>query len=566
MSREGRLAKNTIIISIGTFLPKLASVLTLPILTGCLTKAEYGTYDLLTVLVSMLLPAATLQIQAAAFRFLIDVRENEEEIKKIITNIFCFIGPTSLISLAVLFLVLFKLSLSVRIFICLYFLADIFVNAARQIGRGIDRNLDYSLSAVFSATGKIVFTALLVYKMKTGLLGTVIALFAASAFSLLYLLLRMKLYKHFDLKYFDRQKLKEMLEYSWPMVPNSLSAWVMRVSDRLVVTAVMGVSANAVYAAANKIPSLLTLAQTTFTLAWQENASIVSKDDDASEYYSSMFKTMFDLMAGFFGILIAATPLLFRLLIRGDYSEAYNQIPILFIAMFFFSMSTFLGGIYVAFMESKSVGITTIVASIINLVTDIGTIHWIGLYAASGSTLISYVFLFIYRIIDVQKIIKVRYSKKRVLLLTAIMAAQSVLCFIRKPTLDIINLAIGLVMFFTLNRNFVRLVMKKGMRLLKHTGASAGTSIKESATCPEESFETGIPGTESPVLFTDKRECCGCSACYAVCPKRAINMEEDEEGFLYPMIDRNKCVKCFRCLDVCAFKADRKKKEGAGEQ
>ena len=62
--------KNTLILSLGTFLPKFAAFITLPILTGQLTKVEYGTYDLVTVMVSLLLPAATLQIQAAAFRLL----------------------------------------------------------------------------------------------------------------------------------------------------------------------------------------------------------------------------------------------------------------------------------------------------------------------------------------------------------------------------------------------------------------------------------------------------------------------------------------------------------------
>ena len=79
MSREGKLVKNTIILAVGTFVPKLAIFVALPILTAYFTKAEYGTYDLVVTLVSFVLPAATLQIQAAAFRFLIDVKENEEE-------------------------------------------------------------------------------------------------------------------------------------------------------------------------------------------------------------------------------------------------------------------------------------------------------------------------------------------------------------------------------------------------------------------------------------------------------------------------------------------------------
>ena len=99
MSREGKLVRNTLVLSIGTVLPKLASLVTLPILTGCLTKDEMGAYDLVTVLVSLLLPSATLQIQAAAFRFLLDRRQEIKDIKRISTNIVFFTIPTSLIAL-----------------------------------------------------------------------------------------------------------------------------------------------------------------------------------------------------------------------------------------------------------------------------------------------------------------------------------------------------------------------------------------------------------------------------------------------------------------------------------
>ena len=56
-----------------------------------------------------------------------------------------------------------------------------------------------------------------------------------------------------------------------------------------------------------------------------------------------------------------------------------------------------------------------------------------------------------------------------------------------------------------------------------------------------------------PVLYKEKQECCGCTACYAVCPKEAITMQPDEEGFLYPAVDKEKCVKCYACLKVCVF-------------
>ncbi len=57
-----------------------------------------------------------------------------------------------------------------------------------------------------------------------------------------------------------------------------------------------------------------------------------------------------------------------------------------------------------------------------------------------------------------------------------------------------------------------------------------------------------------PILFKEKADCCGCSACYAICPKDAINMVEDNEGFEYPKIDEEKCIICYQCVKVCPFK------------
>lgn len=49
----------------------------------------------------------------------------------------------------------------------------------------------------------------------------------------------------------------------------------------------------------------------------------------------------------------------------------------------------------------------------------------------------------------------------------------------------------------------------------------------------------------------DKSKCCGCTACKSICPKNAIEMVEDEEGFLYPKVDKEKCVDCGLCDKVC---------------
>ncbi len=57
-----------------------------------------------------------------------------------------------------------------------------------------------------------------------------------------------------------------------------------------------------------------------------------------------------------------------------------------------------------------------------------------------------------------------------------------------------------------------------------------------------------------PVLYKNKEDCCGCTACYSICPKEAINMFDDVEGFEYPHIDELKCICCYKCIFVCPFK------------
>lgn len=53
------------------------------------------------------------------------------------------------------------------------------------------------------------------------------------------------------------------------------------------------------------------------------------------------------------------------------------------------------------------------------------------------------------------------------------------------------------------------------------------------------------------IEIKNKKDCCGCYACYNICPKECITMESDNEGFWYPNIDKNKCINCNLCKKVC---------------
>lgn len=66
-------------------------------------------------------------------------------------------------------------------------------------------------------------------------------------------------------------------------------------------------------------------------------------------------------------------------------------------------------------------------------------------------------------------------------------------------------------------------------------------------------------------ILTNKPEtCCGCGACEQICPKNAIELKPDEEGFLYPVLNKSLCVECGLCEKACAYEKNLKLNEPIG--
>lgn len=53
------------------------------------------------------------------------------------------------------------------------------------------------------------------------------------------------------------------------------------------------------------------------------------------------------------------------------------------------------------------------------------------------------------------------------------------------------------------------------------------------------------------IKIIDKKDCCGCGACVQKCPKQCISFQEDNEGFLYPIVNETICIDCKLCEKVC---------------
>lgn len=466
MSKEKELIKNTIILSLGNFLPQLTSLITLPILTAYISKADYGIYELINTIISLIIPIVTVKIASAAFRFMIEFRDNNEKLKQITTTILVGSIISSTVIVLLINFIFYSVSFQNRILIMLYIIFYIVLSDLLQFVRGKSFNKCFSMASIINSVGYMLSTITFIKSAQMGLTGILLSLIVGEIAASVYLVFVLGFNKIFSIKSFSMKLLMEMLQYSWPLVPNSLSLWVMNLSDRLIITHFLGLEQNAVYTVANKIPGLLGSAQGIFISAWQESASIAVTDKDSDEYYSHMLEAFVCVLTGILCCLIGSSPVLFDIIIRGNYSESQPQMTVLFGAMFFSAISSFLGGIYVAHKHTKSVGITTIVTAAINFLINMCFVRKIGLYAASISTLVSYIILTLYRMADIKKFQKINYYYKKYLFCVFIVGIMCYVYFIDKFYLNILNFVIGFSMAFILNRNLITAVVKSILKKL----------------------------------------------------------------------------------------------------
>ena len=182
-------------------------------------------------------------------------------------------------------------------------------------------------------------------------------------------------------------------------------------SNRLILTNMVSSAANGIYAMASKFPNIISVVYGYFYTAWKESAARIVKEDNKNDYYNSIYHDAKRFLYAITICLIAAMPFVFPIFINETYDEAYIYIPIIMIATYYSNLSSFYGGIFSAYKDTKIMGSTTIVAAILNVVIMCVFVNQFKIYAACFSMLIANLIVYFYRKKKLKKYIKLRELK-----------------------------------------------------------------------------------------------------------------------------------------------------------
>lgn len=406
MGETRRLIKNTGIIAVGGMATKLVSFLLLPLYTSVLSTGDYGTVDYINTIALFCVPAVSLLMDEALFRFLIDCRTDEDRAKTVTASCAVLLaGCVCFTVLAILVWLLFKpenLGWVVGLVV-----AGALLQMASAVLRGFGDTVGYSVMNFTASVLTIVLNVLFIAVLRWGVVGMLSATVIAQGVVALSFMVMRKLWRYIDPSSFSIIYARDLLRYSFPLIPNKVSWTINNLLDRLIIMNTLGASSAGVYAVSYKFPGVMDQVYGFFYQSWKESsARALNSDEDESAFYNSVYRALRRFMMSVVLLMSALMPLVYGILIKGSFGEGLLYVPILLLATYFSNISGFYGGIFTAHKETGIMGTTTAVSAALCAALCVLLIPHFGLYGASVATLLAMIVVNEYRRIKVAKFTK----------------------------------------------------------------------------------------------------------------------------------------------------------------
>ena len=409
------MKKKFIIYLLGNFGTKFFSFVLVPIYTSFLLPGEFGTYDYWLTISTLAVSVIGLQLSQATYTHLLKFKKKDQECNQIITSSIHILLLQILIALLmmiVLILLNFKYTFYIIPIIILLIIND-FLN--QGIARGLEKNEIMVISSLLLSFFTLTSTVYLLYNnqykgynIEILFIGQIIGVSIGSIYTFL-VLLKHKVFSDFTITLLPKKQYLMLILFALPLIPNTVSWWIMNVSDRLIIVNYLGESTNGIYAMANRFPSLLLMINSIVTMVWQDQAIITFEDENKGLYYTAQLKKYVVVQM----IALVLFTIIFRifapLLLQNGFFIAIPYVPLLGLSVVFSGIASFYGTFYLSSGHTKGAFYTSIYGALINLIINLLLIKSFGLYAAVFSTIFAFIAITFIRINKFRKELDLRY-------------------------------------------------------------------------------------------------------------------------------------------------------------
>ena len=447
--------------AVGTFGSKVIYFLLVPFYSFFLSKSDLGLYDIILASLTILTPIITIQVSDAVYR------ELHDPTKQSLKSAKAFSSGLSVIFFGLLIFV-FIAFISNNLFANKIFYELVLIQSSftlyiffQQSLRGLSLNKEYALMGTMNAFLLILFSIIFIYFSIIELRNIILAIACAQFISIIFAIYKINFFKLFEIKNISKAKVYELINYSFPLLPNTLSWWLIDLGSRYIILLFIGIEENGLYAVAARYAGIIALVNSIFILSWQDYViNSKSKISLNTNYFSSYLNFFIAFQIGLVILLTSFSNELIYFTTPADFHNAAKYLPILLISSALASFCGFYGAFYLKEKRTKKIFTTTLIGSIINIAFCIVFINYLGLYAVAVASFVGFLITFLLRSRDFE--LKVDVKNFAFLLLGYILVFY-ITQFTESTNLRLIFIAVALISFILININIYQKLFLKNI-------------------------------------------------------------------------------------------------------
>ena len=407
MSRLSELSKNTVLFAISNFASKLLVFLMVPLYTSVLSTEDYGVCDFVASTNNLLLPIFTLCISEAILRYTIEDKNQSINALSIGINI-CIVSSILVAVITPLLSVFFDIGHYIW-FIPIFYLVTAMYGVISKYSRGINKVKESAIAGVIQTFFTVILNILFLVYFKWGIYGYLSAYVLGSVFSLIYLIYICDVINMYSID-LSVKDMKNYLSYSVPLVPNSISWWLIDSASRYIIRFFISLSAIGLYAAASKVPTIINILAGIFMEAWILSVLKDYNKPETKEFISKGYSFFnISILLSSYVLILLSYPIS-KILIRGDFIEGWVYMPFMICSSYYGALSSFLGCIYSAEKCTSLHFKTTFIGGIVSVSIGCLLASRMGVYGVIVGVLIGYVIIWLCRIFTTKKYIDYKLS------------------------------------------------------------------------------------------------------------------------------------------------------------